>query len=191
MIAQITGETKMTLSFQIEQGSRAIEQPTEPARKTDERQQDQEAIHALFHKLLDCWAAGDAQAYAALFTEEADYVAFDGVNQKGRAAIVTSHQPLFERWLKGSRLTGQITSIRFLAPEVALVHATGNTILAGKSAPAPERASIQTLVAVKQEGEWRFTAFHNARVRPIGGGFGGVIAWQLTDFIWKLLGPKQ
>jgi uncharacterized protein (TIGR02246 family) len=168
-----------------------MEQPTIQARHTDKRQADEKAIHALFQKLVDCWAAGDAQAYAALFTDEADYVAFDGVNQKGRAAILTSHQPLFERWLKGSRLTGQITNIRFLAPDVALVHATGNTILAGKSAPEPARESIQTLIALKEEGEWRFTAFHNTRVRPIGGSFSGVIAWRLADLIWKLLGPKQ
>lgn len=158
---------------------------------TSVKHEDQSAIRQLFQSLLDAWGAGDATAYTALFTEEADYIAFDGVNQKGRAAILAGHQPLFERFLKGSRLVGEITSIRFLCPDVALIHASGNTILAGKTAPAPERASVQTLVAVREQGEWRFTAFHNTRVRPIGGSFGGIVAWLLTDLIWKLLGPKK
>lgn len=149
------------------------------------------AIRRLFQALLDAWGAGDATAYAALFTEDADYIAFDGVNQKGRAAILAGHQPLFERFLKGSRLVGEITGIRFPCPDVALIHTTGNTVLAGKTRPSPERASVQTFVAVKQDGEWRFTAFHNTRVRPIGGSFGGVVAWLLTDLIWKVLGTKK
>lgn len=152
---------------------------------------DEFAIRQLFQSLLEAWAAGDATAYAALFTEDADYIAFDGVNQKGSKAILAGHQPLFERFLKGSRLVGEITGIRFLCPDVALIHATGNTVLAGKTKPSPERASVQTLVAVRQSGEWRFTAFHNTRVRPIGGSFGGIVAWLLADLIWKMLGPKK
>jgi uncharacterized protein (TIGR02246 family) len=153
--------------------------------------EDEVAIRHLFQSLLDAWGAGDACAYAGLFTDDADYVAFDGVNQKGREAIFVGHQPLFERFLKGSRLIGEIVSIRFLAPNVALLHATGNTILAGKTAPSPARASIQTLVAVKRDDEWQFTAFHNTRVRPIGSTFGGFLAWQLADQFWKWLGPKK
>ena len=159
--------------------------PSVPAKHEDEI-----AVRQLFQSLLDAWGAGDAAAYAALFREDADYVAFDGVNQKGRAAILAGHKPLFERFLKGSRLTGEITSVRFLASDVALIHAAGSTVLAGKPEPSPERASIQTLVAVRRDGEWHFTAFHNTRVRPIGGGFGGLLAWWLADLFWKLLGPK-
>ena len=55
-------------------------------------------------------------------------------------------------------------SVRFLSPDVALMHALGGTVMGGKSRPAPERDSIQTLVAVKCDGAWRFTAFHNCRI---------------------------
>jgi uncharacterized protein (TIGR02246 family) len=151
---------------------------------------DEQALRDLLNALFDRWAAGDAEGYAALFTEDADYVAFDGVNQKGRQAIIAAHQPLFTRWLQGSRLVGQITDMRLLAPDVALLHASGDMILAGKSGPAPARASIQTLVAVKRDGEWRFTAFHNGRIRPIGVGLGSVVAWALADLAWRIFGPK-
>lgn len=155
---------------------------------TGDQRADEQTLRDLLQALLARWAAGDAEGYAALFTPDADYVAFDGVNQKGRAAIVAGHQPLFSRWLKGSRLVGEATDIRFLAPDVALLHVTGNTVLAGKSSPTPERASTQTMVAVKREGEWRFTAFHNTRLRPIGAGVGSIIAWRLADLAWRLFG---
>lgn len=157
---------------------------------TGDQRADERALRDLLQALFARWAAGDAEGYAALFTPDADYVAFDWVNQKGRAAIVAGHQPLFTRWLKGSRLVGEATSIRFLAPDVALLHVAGNTILAGKSSAAPERASTQTMVAVKQGGAWRFTAFHNTRLRPIGAGVGSIITWRLADLAWRWFGSK-
>jgi uncharacterized protein (TIGR02246 family) len=73
---------------------------------------------------------------------------------------------LFDTWLKGTRLVGQIDTLRFLVPEVALLHTTGGTIFPGQkdNRGRGRRPSIQTLVAVKREGVWRFTAFHNTRV---------------------------
>lgn len=155
-----------------------------------ERQQtDEMAVRALFQALNAAWGAGDAAAYGALFTADADYLAFDGVNQKGRQAIIAGHKPLFETYLKGSRLTGELVSLDFLAPDVVLAHALGSILDAGRSTPKPERLSSQTLIAIKQNGEWRFRAFHNTRVRPMAQGR-GIFAWLLADLFWRLLGPK-
>lgn len=153
-------------------------------------QTDEAAVHSLFQQLMDAWAAGDARTYASLFTEDADYVAFDGVNQKGRAAIEAGHKPLFERFLKGSKLTGGLVETRQLAPNVILAHAVGSILDNGRTTPKPERLSSQTLIAVKEDGQWRFRAFHNTRVRPIGGGFGNLIAWLIADLSWRLLGKQ-
>lgn len=128
----------------------------------DDREADTVAIRALFAELLAAWGRGDGQAYGALFTDEADYVAFDGSHTIGQRTIAESHQRLFDSWLKGTRLTGQIERLRFLGPNVALVHATGATLMPGKDRPV--RPSIQTFVAVKSDGAWRFTAFHNTRI---------------------------
>lgn len=116
-------------------------------------------------------------------------MAFDGVNQKGREAIVNAHRPLFEKWLKGSRLTGEIVTLRFLAPDGALLHASGGTVLSGKTTPEPERASVQSLVAVEREGVWRWASFHNTRVRPLSGGR-GLVLWNITDKLWRRFAPK-
>ncbi|QYJ16023.1 hypothetical protein Rxycam_01853 [Rubrobacter xylanophilus DSM 9941] len=147
------------------------------------------AIRDLFEKLLEDWNRGDGEAYGSRFTDGADYITFDGTHIRGRAEISASHQRLFDGFLKGTRLTGRIESLRFLGPDVALIHATGNTVMPGKSGPSPERRSIQTLVALRRDGQWRFAAFHNTRVRPIEGGFAAFLIWALTDRLWRAFGP--
>jgi uncharacterized protein (TIGR02246 family) len=154
-------------------------------------QTDEAQIRVLFEDLLGDWGRGDGEAYGSRFTEDADYVAFDGTHTRGRWDISSSHQQLFDKFLKGTRLTGRILSIKFLRPDVALVHATGGTIMRGKTKPSPERASIQTLVAVREDDEWRFAAFHNCRIRPIGGGPAGFLIWALTDKLWRVFGSGK
>jgi len=158
--------------------------------ETTTHQTDEAQIRALFDDLLDDWSRGDGEAYGSRFTVDADYVAFDGSRTRGRADIVASHQQLFDKWLKSTRLTGRVLSMRFLSSDVALVHATGGTIMRGKSVPSPERDSIQTLVAVREDDGWRFAAFHNSRVRPINGG-AGVLIWALTDKLWRIFARQR
>lgn len=122
------------------------------------------AVRDLFARLLDAWGRGDGHAYGALFTDDADYVAFDGSRTAGGEAIAASHQRLFDTWLKGTRLVGDVESVRFLAPAVALAHATGGTVMPGRPADRPVRPSLQTLVAVRGADGWRFAAFHNTRI---------------------------
>jgi uncharacterized protein (TIGR02246 family) len=154
--------------------------------ETTTHQTDEAEIRTLFEDLLGDWGRGDGEAYGSRFTEDADYVAFDGTHTRGRREISASHQQLFDRFLQGTRLTGRILSIKFPGLDVALVHATGGTIMRGKTRPSPERASIQTLVAVREGDGWRFAAFHNSRVRPIARGPAGFLIWALTDKLWRV-----
>lgn len=148
---------------------------------------DEAAIRDLYHQLMAGWNRGSGEAFAAPFTETADFVAFDGSRFKGRQEIVSSHQPLFDTHLKGTLLVGDVTNVRFLSPEVTLVHAVGGTVMRGKPAPTSERDSIQTLVAIKAGGQWRLDAFQNTRVRPIGRSAAGTLLWLGFDWLWKLL----
>jgi uncharacterized protein (TIGR02246 family) len=158
---------------------------------TTRYQTDEAKIRALFDDLLDDWGKGDGGAYGSRFTEDADYVAFDGTRTRGRAEISASHQQLFDRFLKGTRLAGCILSIKFPSPDVAIVHATGGTIMRGKTKPSPERGSIQTLVAVREGTGWQFAAFHNSRVRPIGRSAATFLIWALTDKLWRIFAPGK
>jgi uncharacterized protein (TIGR02246 family) len=125
---------------------------------------DEVLIRTLFQNLLNSWGSGDGYAYANQFTPDSDYVAFDGTHRKGREENAAAHQQLFDTWLKGTRLTGQVEGIRFLNSEIAIVHAVGGMLMT-KHSTQPKRQSIQTLIAIKNDGSWRFTAFHNCRVQ--------------------------
>jgi uncharacterized protein (TIGR02246 family) len=158
---------------------------------TTHYQTDEARILALFEDLLEDWGRGDGESYGSRFTESADYVAFDGTRTRGRQEISASHQRLFDKFLKGTRLTGRILSIKFPSSDVALIHATGGTIMRGKTKPSPERDSIQTLVAVREGADWRFAAFHNSRVRPIGSNVATLLLWAVTDRLWRIFAPGK
>lgn len=53
--------------------------------------------------------------------------------------------------------------VQFLTADVAVMHAIGSTIMRGKSKPDPVRDSLQTLVAVREHGDWKLAAFQNKR----------------------------
>lgn len=132
-------------------------------------------VRALSEQLMDGWNQGNVEAFAAPFAEDADFV----------------HQPLFDKRLQGTRLTGEVSSIRFLSTELAIMHAVGRTTMRNQSKSAPERDSLQTLVAAKRNAEWHLVAFHNTRVRPIGRSAGGTFVWLAFDWLWKLFRPPH
>jgi uncharacterized protein (TIGR02246 family) len=152
---------------------------------------DEAAVRALYRELMDGWDRGSGEAFASVFTEDGDLVAFDGTHFEGREEIAPFHQQLFDKWLKGSRLVGQVKDVRFLRPDVALMHAVGSTVMRGKNEPSPERDSIQTLVAVREGGEWRLAAFQNTRVRPMGPNPVAFVLWALTDLLWRIFRPNK
>ncbi|MDQ3913467.1 MAG: SgcJ/EcaC family oxidoreductase [Actinomycetota bacterium] len=152
---------------------------------------DEVAVRGLYQQLMDGWNRGSGEDFAAVFTEDGDLVAFDGTHFKGREEIAPFHQQLFDRWLKGSRLVGRVKDVRFLSPDVAVMHAVGSTVMRGKSEPSPERDSIQTLVAVREGDGWRFAAFQNTRVRSIGPNVVAVVLWALTDLLWRIFRPNK
>lgn len=126
---------------------------------------DAAAIHDLLEKLTKAWNEGDGTAYAEPFTENSDYIAFDGSHLKGQKEIAERHQNLFDTSLSGSTLENHVENIRFLSADVAIVHATGGVQLRWQQRLPSKRDSIQTFVAVKQNNKWRFTAFQNTRIQ--------------------------
>jgi uncharacterized protein (TIGR02246 family) len=151
---------------------------------------DAAAVRALYAQLMDGWNAGSGEAFAAPFADKCDFVAFDGTRFSGREAIARFHEPLFKTHLKGTRLAGDVTDVRWLSPTVALMHARGGTIPRGRTRPAPERDSVQTLVAARVDGAWRLVAFQNTRVRPIGQNLRGTLLWLTSDWLWRWCLPR-
>ena len=111
-------------------------------RSADSNSDDEVAIRRLYQQMMDGWNSGSGDAFAAPFTDDSDLI--------------------------GSRLVGKARSIRFLHSNIAIMIAVGGTVMAGQSDIEPERNSIHSLVAIKREGKWKFTAFQNSRAQYIG-----------------------
>ncbi|QLY28988.1 SgcJ/EcaC family oxidoreductase [Nocardia huaxiensis] len=132
-----------------------------------DRSADEALIRQLFDRTTDAWTRNDADAYAAEFAEDSDYVVFDGTRLRGRTAIRDLHAQLFDTLLYGTRLEGGIESIRFLTDDIALVHATGAVIFAWQQGTPKRRLSRNTWVLQRFGSDWKAVAFHNNRVRPV------------------------
>jgi uncharacterized protein (TIGR02246 family) len=156
----------------------------------EQGQADAAEIRNLYVATMDGWNRGSGEAFAAAFEDDLDFVAFDGTRFRGREELVRFHDPLFKTHLRGTRLVGDVTDVRFLGSDVAVLHARGGTIMRGRSVPSPERDSLQTLVAAKRDGQWRFIAFQNTRVRPIGQNVLGTLCWLIGDWFWKWCLPS-
>ena len=126
---------------------------------------DEAAIRALLQRCIEGWNKGSSEAFVAQFAEDSDFVTVNGVHLKGREQNAAHHQQIFDTFFKGTRLWAQVKSVRFLRPDVALMHTAGTILRPGESDASPEPASIQTLTVSKKGNEWLIDAFHNAPIQ--------------------------
>jgi uncharacterized protein (TIGR02246 family) len=124
---------------------------------------DGPAVRDIHQRMIDAWNAGDAVAFAAPFTDDADFIAFEGTHLQGRAAITSFHEQLFETVLRGSRLEGEVRFVRPIGPAQAAMHSIVRVTLPSESRPSPSRDSMQLTTVSCRSGEWRVEALMNAR----------------------------
>jgi len=130
---------------------------------------DESAVRALVQKCIEGWNKGSGEAFAAQFAEDSDFVVANGRHDKGRTQIASSHQQIFDTFFKGTRLWLQVKSVRFLKPDVALIHTASKVLRPGESDASPEPELIQTWIVLKHGNEWLIDAFQNTPIqRPSG-----------------------
>lgn len=130
------------------------------------RAEAEQQIREVLSRATVAWADNDAAAYAAEFAADSDYVAFDGTHVHGREANRALHAGLFEGPLYGTRIEGEIESVRFLTDDVAVAHMTGSVVFAWQAGIPRGRLSRNTWVLHRDGGKWNIATFHNTRVRP-------------------------
>ncbi|WP_229070979.1 SgcJ/EcaC family oxidoreductase [Actinoplanes sp. DH11] len=126
------------------------------------------ALQELRQRQDQAWARGDARAYAALYTSDADVVTFNGDHLSTRAGIEEGMGYYFTTYLRGTRLLQRDQRIRFPEPDLAVIVRTGCVLWPGETACTEEALSVNTNVAVKRHGRWLYTSFQNTRIRPLG-----------------------
>jgi uncharacterized protein (TIGR02246 family) len=122
---------------------------------------DRQAILDVLTAVYKAWAANDAEAFVAGYTEDATVVQ-PGVYKKDREEIRATMAAAFAGPLRGSRATDHPAAIRFLAADTAVVISEGGIIFPGQDAVASERRVRATWVLVRRGDAWRIAAYHNS-----------------------------
>ncbi|HKQ99994.1 MAG TPA: SgcJ/EcaC family oxidoreductase [Pyrinomonadaceae bacterium] len=126
---------------------------------------DDAAIRASVKNMVDGWNTKSGELFAKPFAADADYVVINGMHLQGHDVIAQSHQRIFDTIYKDSTLSLSVKQIRYLRPDVAVVHVTGNN-KTRRGAETMESNAIITLVMTKEQDAWKIVAFQNTQVVP-------------------------
>lgn len=125
---------------------------------------DEAALRQIVKQVEDAWNAHDGKAFAAPFATDADYVVVNGMSLKGREAIEKGHTGIFTTIYKDSHNVATVKSVRFLRPDVAVVHVEWN--LEFRIGDKTEKGhAINTMVMTKEGGKWSIAAFQNTPIQ--------------------------
>lgn len=130
------------------------------SRTRDSRPADEREVYSLYQEMLDCWNKRNAHDIGALFAKDGNLVGFDGSPLNGQAEIESVHRQIFADHATAA-FVGKVRSVRFLTPKVAVLRAVAGMVPPGQSDLNPAVNMVQTLVAVKHDGQWRITVFQN------------------------------
>jgi uncharacterized protein (TIGR02246 family) len=135
--------------------------------KTSEASKDEAAIRANVEQLAKGWNAKSGAEFAKPFAEDSDYVVINGMHVKGRAANAEGHQGIFDTIYKNSTLSVSVEQIRFLRPDVAVVHVRSALSVTRENSTQTGNGRI-TLVMTKNKDKWEIAAFQNTSIQAPG-----------------------
>ncbi|HEX7773961.1 MAG TPA: SgcJ/EcaC family oxidoreductase [Pyrinomonadaceae bacterium] len=137
----------------------------QPVQTHDSRAADEAAMRESVKQMETGWNTKSGALFAKPFAEDADYVVINGMYIKGRATIETQHQRIFDTIYKDTKINLTVKQIRFLRPDVAVVHVNGH-----RDGPTKDlnQDAILTLVMTKEQQGWTIAAFQNTSVAPRG-----------------------
>jgi uncharacterized protein (TIGR02246 family) len=148
----------------------ATGEPSQPKAASPE---DTTAIEALVAAEVDAWNRHDAKAFSARFAPDGSFANIVGMVLYGREGFEKQHADIFTSIYKDSTARFTIGKLRLVRPDVAIVDV--DTVVTGYSRLPPgiqagPDGALHTklqIVALKEQGEWWITAFHNVAEFPL------------------------
>jgi uncharacterized protein (TIGR02246 family) len=122
---------------------------------------DERAVLDVIEATYAAWADNDADAFAALYREDATVVQPGGIYKKNKAEIRTSMALAFAGPLKGSTVTNESKSVRVVGEDAAIVISDAGILMPGETDVPAQRMVRATWVLTRQHGTWLIAAFHN------------------------------
>lgn len=126
-----------------------------------EHSADEAVIRENIKHMEDGWNTKSGALFAKPFADDADYVVINGSYIKGRAVIEAQHQRIFDTIFKETTVKLDVKQIRFIRPDVAVVHVDGHRDSSKKELVQDARF---TVVMTKEKQGWMIAAFQNTAV---------------------------
>src|SRR5260370_39509605 len=125
---------------------------------------DEEAARKLPKAFREDWAKHDGHELARIMADDVDFVTVATTYLHGRADFETFHTRLLSGRFKESTITPLHTTVRFLRPDVAVIHWSwkieGDRNMDGTVRQQP-RYGMMTMVAEKRSGTWLVAVAQN------------------------------
>ena len=130
---------------------------------------DDHAIRAVVDRFMEAWNHHDAKAFAAVFSEDADFTNWRGTGARGRAKIEEFHAPRFATIFSKSHHEYTERKTRFIRPEFAAVDVgwkmTG--AIDAQTNSRPEREGLLSFVMARSAGQWEIGVMHNRDISAL------------------------
>lgn len=120
----------------------------------------EEAVEALYRRLIRAWNDRDAGAFAEVFAEDAYVVGFDGSQMESRSQIEADLGQIFADHVTAPYVA-RVEGVRLLAPQIAMLRARVGMVPPGQTELNPAANALQTMIAVNANGQWRIAVLQN------------------------------
>jgi uncharacterized protein (TIGR02246 family) len=134
---------------------------------------DSAAIRSVVAEFDAAWAQADGKRLAAQFQPDAEFINVNGLLFSGVDAIRARHEAIWGEHFRGSRSTGTLRRLVFLAPDVAIADVdfavTGYANLSTTGLSPTEEGVIRSRmrhIMVRPHGQWRIAATQNTLIAP-------------------------
>ena len=117
-------------------------------------------VAALYMQLLEQWNKRSAAGMSGLFTANGSLVGFDGSQLNGQKEIYDVLNEIFGNFPTAAYVA-IIKEVRTLTGDSGLVRSVVGMVPHGGNDINPAVNAIQSMVAVKENGEWRVALFQN------------------------------
>lgn len=139
-----------------------------PAQAQAQTSQDEKAVRDLPQAFANAWAKHDGHELAKIMAEDVDFVTVAATWLSGRADFEKYHTRLLNGQFKEAVLTPLETTVRFIRPDLALVHWSWR-VQGDKNADGsarPPRSGLMTMLAAKRKEVWLVVAAQNTNSGP-------------------------
>ena len=119
-------------------------------------------LQELLDRASAAWADGDAEAFAAYYTDDATAI-LPGFRLVDRDGIRSSMAFAFDGALRGTRRVHEVQDVRPLGAEAVIATTASATLAPGETVAPEERREWATCVAVREgTDDWRIKAYHGS-----------------------------